>query len=1743
MDIHMKKLSKPRMEEYERRRRREREKYERQQGIQIDDRETSLFSEPRRANPSEEDTGITAALGEFVTARDFINQNTVGISRQAPGSIINNTGNSRMPKVGSTVPSAPLAPSQQQQQQHHYQPRPPTFLKQADNKPPYNGRGGYPGQPMQNDIPSSSGMAPPRGPPRPGSSNNNTSSATNNLSAAKTTVTTPLGPPISTQIPNGRLLTEKAFQGPTTLHNGGRFVQPTTGKPQPAPKEKDVSKIIKEMTNNFAVTPLTSIAATPLAPVRENYNLNGPNKFKYAFDTMVDPIGPLGSPPLSGISASASLLPPPHPLVTPKPPITSPIPRLNTPPQASILPTTKASPTPATATALKPLKIDKSGSNHTLEKQDSCLENDLELSESDDDRKKDGRSVCNSSNSSESDSSESGSEESTKGEPLQKQLQQQQQLQPLQQRQQVNAVAAPTTTAVISTASGNASKKKYSQTIIASGGNTISGLLTSSGLGGSGGNASGGGGGGGSGSSGIGMSSSSSSNKTPSPTECNKWTLSRFFNKPANQPANESVSPGSSCSQHVSMKVPGILPGGAQIIPESIDVTTAIVKNEKLHDGDEDEDEEDDEDNNESGNGTQAMSGLRYGSGLSVTPVGITPFNIKKEALEQKQQALVSLTAPVQQMTAQDCVAIPKNQIKRESSALLEDQRRADGLLRQSDANSTSSSDSACDVAGAQVLPMLGPDGTLQIPGVPADITAVSVPKLAGRNLNSQPVHRSPVNSVTLTPIGPLPASPKARQKKPRKKKMSAATVHSMDSSDDDEPTAAKQKVYRDDALEMSGATTTVVASTLPTTTITAAPKKGRGRPRKQHPQQVTPTTTAGAPHRTPQSGNLSSTSTSSQAKGPTLTAKKLVTKTTTARKRANSSNSSTSTTPTKKLNNNVVLTSTIKQPASYAKSPSSSSSNDEDSSSSSSSSYSKSSSSSSETETDKRSEQAVNRRVVNINMRAAQPKRFPDSVSSSSSSSSSDEEAEDDDEDENDGNEALPQATAAELTCGRANTQHQSPFKTAAPALASSSHSRLSTSESSSASSSSEDDHRSSIEKKRKSDVEKRRKTDKNKINTLTRIFNPKEGGAKKQGQVVIMDQSEELQVKEPSSTSMNASSLGTSLTQVIPKTSNQSTVHSPRLTPGGQRLKTPTRTPPTRTPTPTTQQLLQQVSAASLLSTASPARTTTPHLTSLICKIDLSKLARVPAEWNQNSYRLHEKSAGGTRISTPAYDHETILNADLQASTQAAHMRLKAQSERERERERSRSGDNIHELQNGHLSSRSADGACTPKEFTTYPAHLTPNGYAPVTTTAKRSPACQKTLGNVKPEHSVKYEPELDAGYETKYKPSVKQEFMLKQEQLAATNDSPNSASGDSKPVRRRKRSSSSSSSPYKEKKRKKEKMSDLIVPAAPKELPLLPTNHERLSLDKIPNAVPKLLALSPLPPPPATCSEAVQTTPPQQLPVTQCSVAPVLTRVIYRSYFDREDEPLNDDIKNNHFLQEAIKRKHAADSERDSFNQVTLYLEAVVYFLLAGAVMERCSTESVVWTMYKDTLMLIKFISSKFRTYQQSTNVQHETHNKVAILSLRCQSLISLKLYKLRRSNCRAVIASCNEFFRSGRGDMVNGNTPSSISPSNSVGSQGSGSNTPPGKIVPQDIHNQLCKQNEYFTYVNSAHDLWDLADRLVRTGNHTDFFRELDHENGPLTLHSTMHEVFRYVQAGLKTLRAAVLHPHSQQLQGQ
>ena len=90
----------------------------------------------------------------------------------------------------------------------------------------------------------------------------------------------------------------------------------------------------------------------------------------------------------------------------------------------------------------------------------------------------------------------------------------------------------------------------------------------------------------------------------------------------------------------------------------------------------------------------------------------------------------------------------------------------------------------------------------------------------------------------------------------------------------------------------------------------------------------------------------------------------------------------------------------------------------------------------------------------------------------------------------------------------------------------------------------------------------------------------------------------------------------------------------------------------------------------------------------------------------------------------------------------------------------------------------------------------------------------------------------------------------------------------------------------------------------------------------------------------------------------------------------------------------------------------------------------------------------------------------------------------------------------------------------------------------------------VHQAYQRQGQLYGYLVSCHDLWEQADSLVARGNHTgnlllyfccnlltncpipDFFIELDHENGPITLHSSSNSVVKYVQAGIQKLRRNV-----------
>ncbi|XP_050739870.1 AF4/FMR2 family member 1-like isoform X3 [Eriocheir sinensis] len=292
-------------------------------------------------------------------------------------------------------------------------------------------------------------------------------------------------------------------------------------------------------------------------------------------------------------------------------------------------------------------------------------------------------------------------------------------------------------------------------------------------------------------------------------------------------------------------------------------------------------------------------------------------------------------------------------------------------------------------------------------------------------------------------------------------------------------------------------------------------------------------------------------------------------------------------------------------------------------------------------------------------------------------------------------------------------------------------------------------------------------------------------------------------------------------------------------------------------------------------------------------------------------------------------------------------------------------------------------------------------------------------------------------------------------------------------------------------------------------------------------------------------------------------------------YASYFERRIPEINRDY--NGYLNMAKQLKHIADEETDRSMQAMKYLEAALYFILSGKAMETDHDTSASLTMYKDTLNFIKWVSSVFRRENQEGSI----NAKLAVISLRCQSLLSLKIYQMRRFEHKDNQRQLNRYFQNHSktanletgssngqqwGGQRGGGSPShpsqTPSPAGSVGSEGSQSSgyttstegtrskggsaappvghTPPhpqppqgahGAVsVPVNIHTLIMKQNYLSSQLASALDMWMEADEYVAKNNIKDFFDELDHQASPLTLHSSLPELVMYVQCGLHRIRA-------------
>nr|XP_033782884.1 AF4/FMR2 family member 4 isoform X2 [Geotrypetes seraphini] len=237
--------------------------------------------------------------------------------------------------------------------------------------------------------------------------------------------------------------------------------------------------------------------------------------------------------------------------------------------------------------------------------------------------------------------------------------------------------------------------------------------------------------------------------------------------------------------------------------------------------------------------------------------------------------------------------------------------------------------------------------------------------------------------------------------------------------------------------------------------------------------------------------------------------------------------------------------------------------------------------------------------------------------------------------------------------------------------------------------------------------------------------------------------------------------------------------------------------------------------------------------------------------------------------------------------------------------------------------------------------------------------------------------------------------------------------------------------------------------------------------------------------------------------------------------------------------HYLQEAKNLKHSADALSDRFAKAVYYLDAVVSFIECGNALEMNAQESKSpFPMYSETVELIKY-TMKLKNYlaQDATSAD----KRLAVLCLRCQSLLHLRLFKLKKESALKYSKTLTEHLKNSYNNSQASspgigskpaNTPSPVSPKLSPGSTASsGSSISSGSssvTIPQRIHHMAASYVQVTSNFIYATEIWDQAEQLAK--EQKEFFAELDKVMNPLIFNmSTMADLVRYTRQGLHWLQ--------------
>ncbi|XP_077141357.1 AF4/FMR2 family member 2 isoform X2 [Ranitomeya variabilis] len=239
--------------------------------------------------------------------------------------------------------------------------------------------------------------------------------------------------------------------------------------------------------------------------------------------------------------------------------------------------------------------------------------------------------------------------------------------------------------------------------------------------------------------------------------------------------------------------------------------------------------------------------------------------------------------------------------------------------------------------------------------------------------------------------------------------------------------------------------------------------------------------------------------------------------------------------------------------------------------------------------------------------------------------------------------------------------------------------------------------------------------------------------------------------------------------------------------------------------------------------------------------------------------------------------------------------------------------------------------------------------------------------------------------------------------------------------------------------------------------------------------------------------------------------------------------------------YYMQEAKRLKHKADALIEKFGKAVNYADAALSFIECGNAMERDPLEAKSpYTMYSETVELIRYA---MRLKNFTSSAANEGEKKLAVLCYRCLSLLYLRMFKLKKDHAMKYSRSLMEYFKNSSkssqapspwgGNGKNTETPSPMSLSPSPASSAGNNSAVPGSSstgtvsIPQRIHHMAASHVNITNNVLRSYEHWDLAEKLTKENK--EFFQDLNTVMEPLTQHSTMTDLVRYVRQGLHWLR--------------